>query len=69
MNEQQNEKELMTTAELAELLGWRPQSVHVMRMRGRGPRFSKIGKCVLYRRADVDAWLDAHAHDPAAVVA
>jgi predicted DNA-binding transcriptional regulator AlpA len=30
---------------------------------GRGPRRYVVGRSVLYRRAEVDAWLEAHATD------
>lgn len=36
------------------------------RNRGRGPTWIRVGGLVRYRRADVDAWLDAHAVTPAA---
>jgi len=34
------------------------------RREGRGPRFLKLGKMVRYRRADVEAWLEASAIEP-----
>jgi predicted site-specific integrase-resolvase len=33
---------------------------------GRGPRYSKAGGRVIYRRSDVDAYLERHARDPEA---
>lgn len=30
------------------------------RLYGGGPPFSKIGRRVVYRRADLDSWLDHH---------
>ena len=33
---------------------------------GTGPRRYKVGRSVLYRRAEVDAWLEAHVPDPEA---
>jgi len=30
------------------------------RLRGDGPPYAKIGKSVIYRRADLDAWLARH---------
>ena len=37
-----------------------PKAMGIMRVRGGGPPFLKIGKSVLYRRRDVFAWLAAH---------
>jgi hypothetical protein len=31
-----------------------------MRLKGNGPRYVKVGRKVLYRPADVEAWLDEH---------
>ena len=31
-----------------------------MRLKGNGPRFLKVGRRVLYRPADIEAWLDEH---------
>ncbi len=33
------------------------------RVLGRGPRYCRIGRQPLYRQADLDAWIDAHAFD------
>lgn len=33
---------------------------------GRGPRRFKVGRSVLYKRAEVDAFLEAHATNPEA---
>lgn len=30
---------------------------------GRGPRYCRIGRQPLYRLADLDAWIEAHAFD------
>ncbi len=42
------------------------QTLTNWRYRGVGPRYTKIGRKVLYRRADLDAWLTAQARDPEA---
>jgi len=44
--------ELITPAELA-------AQIHTpyWRSRGKGPRYARIGKRVLYRRSDVEEWL------------
>ncbi|MGP5701491.1 DNA-binding protein [Glutamicibacter arilaitensis] len=33
------------------------------RYRGKGPRFIKAGKSILYRVSDLNAWLDQQARD------
>jgi hypothetical protein len=33
------------------------------RVLGRGPRYVRVGRRAFYRRADLDAWLEAHAYD------
>ena len=35
------------------------------RWQGRGPRYTKYGNRVLYRGADLNAWLDSRVVDPA----
>lgn len=54
---------LITPDELAEYLGTTTQRLAVHRMNGTGPRFVKEGRRVLYRRSDVEAWLDANTRD------
>jgi len=54
--------EFLTTGQLAELLGLAPQSLRAWRLRGEGPDYAKLGGRsgrVLYRRSDVDAWLQS----------
>ena len=45
--------------EAAEYLGLSHSSLEKMRLQGRGPRYLKLGGRVFYRRADLDAYLDA----------
>lgn len=67
-------KESSSSLEVAELANLRPSQAAAylgisvsklakLRMRHSpeaGPRFAKVAGCVLYRRADLDAWLEAH---------
>lgn len=55
--------DLLTVAELADLLRSPVSYVYRLRHERRGPRSVKVGGRVLYRRADIDAWLDQHADD------
>lgn len=50
--------------QLAEHLGMTVQALAVMRYRGTGPKYVRIGtRTIRYRRADVDAWIDRNAED------
>ena len=51
---------LLSTFEAAEFLGVPRETLAVWRMRKTGPRYSKIGRHVKYRQADLDAWVEAH---------
>ncbi|MCP9205557.1 helix-turn-helix transcriptional regulator [Streptomyces sp. NEAU-Y11] len=51
----------LTTRELARLLRRTPEAIRSMRHRGQGPRGQRVGRGVLYRRSEVDAWLEANA--------
>lgn len=58
-----NASEFLTTACLARLLHVEAQTLRKYRMSGRGPRYTKVGSKILYRRVDVDAWLDSNTVD------
>ena len=49
----------MTIQELAAELGMPLQTVRHWRLNGYGPRAARIGRRVLYRRADVQAGVNA----------
>jgi len=51
--------ELLTTEEVAELFRTVPGTVRYWRYLGKGPRSFKVGRRVLYRRTDVQAWAEA----------
>lgn len=50
---------LMTTRQAAELLQLKETTLEQWRWCGKGPQFVKVGRCVRYRQADLDAFLDA----------
>ena len=53
-----NDKNLMTTKQVAEYIGIGMSTLLLYRMNRTGPRFIKIlRRLVRYDRADVDAWL------------
>lgn len=47
-------------AEAATLLGISEGHLRNMRHEGRGPVYAQIGRRVLYRPVDLDAWLTRH---------
>jgi len=49
--------ELITPAELAAQIHTPYKTLEYWRSRGKGPRYARIGKRVLYRRSDVEEWL------------
>lgn len=51
--------ELLTPTEAANSLRTTVKALSVFRCRGTGPRFVKAGRKVLYRRADLDAYIAA----------
>lgn len=52
---------LMTQPETAEYLRVAEHTLENWRYRKIGPRFMKAGGRVLYRRNDIDAWLESSA--------
>ena len=52
---------LMTVAELGEMLGIPVTTLYGWRCRGEGPTGYRIGRHVRYRRAVVEAWIEAQS--------
>lgn len=50
--------DLLTTPEAAAYVRRSPRTLERYRVTGEGPIFLKIGRPILYRRADLDEWLD-----------
>ena len=50
---------VLTLAELAGYLNASVQTLYDLRTRGRGPRGFRVGRCLHFRKSEVDAWLDA----------
>jgi predicted DNA-binding transcriptional regulator AlpA len=51
---------LLDTTRAAQLLGVSASFLNKKRVTGGGPKFCKIGRRVLYRRHDLQTWVDAH---------
>ncbi|MEU1970890.1 helix-turn-helix domain-containing protein [Microbacterium sp. NPDC019599] len=55
--------EVLTTSELAEYLGVKPQVIYDLRRTGEGPRGFHVGKELRYCVPEIRAWLESRA-DP-----
>jgi hypothetical protein len=49
--------DLLSPADLAELIGVDTRTLAIWRCQCRGPDFVKLGRAVFYRRTDVQAWV------------
>lgn len=59
-------QDYLTSRELGLQYRLSPAFLSVMRCQGKGPRWIRLGaKKVLYLRADVEAWIQAHAVETA----
>jgi predicted DNA-binding transcriptional regulator AlpA len=52
---------LLSSDDLADVLGESRRFVWELNARGTGPKRYKIGRSVKYRRSEVDAWLESRA--------
>jgi hypothetical protein len=62
MQMQGTEKQFLATAEAAEWLDLRPNTLEKMRVHGKGPVYRKHGRYVRYHREDLAAWSEANKH-------
>lgn len=56
---------LLTTQQASAYLQLAPITLAVYRCHGKGPKYCRIGRRVLYRLADLDAFIEARIHTPA----
>ena len=54
--------ENLKTEEAAEFLRVKPTTLEQWRWNGKGPRYCKLGRSVIYRRADLEAFMDGRAY-------
>lgn len=58
----ETEARLLSTNEVARLLGLEPRTLRAWRSRGIGPDFVRLSRqCVRYRQTDVSKYIDARA--------
>lgn len=51
--------ELISTEELAEILGLKTRTVKSWREKGKGPKFLRLShKVIRYKKVDVEKWLE-----------
>jgi len=58
-------EKLLSRQELSALLGIPLQTLNNWASTGVGPKYVRIGRHARYRPADVEAWLETRAKDPA----
>lgn len=49
----------MTTDEAADYVRLSAETLRYFRQRNEGPRWAKLGRRVMYRQQDIDAWIEA----------
>lgn len=55
----------LTTEQVAERYGISPEHLRALRARGEGPAYYRpTPRVILYRQADVDAWMEEHRVEP-----
>jgi predicted DNA-binding transcriptional regulator AlpA len=54
-----NDRLTLTAGEAAKLVGLAPSTLAKLRLNGNGPLYCKLGRRVVYRRADLEAWLQS----------
>ena len=63
MNHLHSQSPRLRTADAAAYCGSTKSTFEKYRLTGEGPVFSKIGRVVVYDRADLDAWLNSKKHN------
>lgn len=59
-----NDNDVMNGKAAAVYMDTTEGTLSTWRYLGKGPRYYKVGRRVVYRRSDLDAWLEAHAVTP-----
>ena len=57
-------EELLSSAEVAQMLRVKASTLMAWRSDGRGPKFLKIGRLAYYRRSDIRAYLGSLLREP-----
>jgi excisionase family DNA binding protein len=51
--------QVVAASEAAQLLGLSESTLAKLRLNGNGPAYCKLGRRVVYRRQDLEAWLES----------
>lgn len=57
--------ERMRESDAAAYIGVAPKTLANWRSAGKGPRYCKLGRMIVYQRGDLDAYFEDHMHAPA----
>jgi predicted DNA-binding transcriptional regulator AlpA len=60
---------LLNQSEAAQRLRLSGRTLERMRLTGDGPRFCKLGRCVVYTQADLETWVASRARTSTSEVA
>jgi excisionase family DNA binding protein len=60
----QTDDELLESVPTASYLKVQPETLRVWAWKGHGPAYIKVGRQRLYRRSDLDKWLNEQRVDP-----
>ncbi len=53
------QKDFLNTRQAADLIGLRPNTLELWRLRGTGPKYIKFGRAVRYRLTDLETYIQA----------
>jgi len=59
-----NDKRLISTEEVATLLGHSPRTLEALRFRREGPPYVKLGRAVRYDLSELEAWIASNRVEP-----
>lgn len=60
---------VLRTQQAAEYCGFKQSTFEKLRVTGGGPMFCRLGRTILYLRADLDDWIECHRIDSTSAVA
>lgn len=58
-------EKLLTSLDLAQVLGVQPTTVNWWRWKGVGPRYVRVGRTIRYRPGDIEKFMKEREIDPA----
>jgi excisionase family DNA binding protein len=61
--------ELMDTAEIADLLRTTVSAIYGLKYRGEMPPAARVGRRLLWKRADIERWIERRIEEPPTPVA